>query len=135
MSQDRQAAINAVLERYEQPAHRGTLPPPAVSAAGDNPRCGDTVTLYAEVVDGTLRRVRFEGAGCTISQAGADWAAELAQARPAADVLAGRGDEVVQALGLGPLTAARLECATLGWRTLQRALGADQSPRPPSPAA
>lgn len=132
MSRDRQAAINAVLERYEQPEHRGTLPPPAVSAAGDNPRCGDTVTMYAQVQAGRLGRVRFEGAGCTISQVGADWAAALAEGGPAAEVLASRGEEVVQALALGPLTAARLECATLGWRTLQRALGAEDLP--PHPA-
>jgi nitrogen fixation NifU-like protein len=42
------------------------------TARGDNPLCGDKVTVYLEVgADGTIRDAAFEGRGCAISTASA----------------------------------------------------------------
>jgi nitrogen fixation NifU-like protein len=115
-----QPSAEAVLDRYEHPLHRGALAsPPAVSASATNPRCGDEVQMYAEVSDGRVVRASFDGAGCTISQAAADVAAELAESRPVADVLRLQLSDVLATLG--PLRT-RLDCAALGLLTLQRAL-------------
>ena len=115
-----QPSAEAILDRYEHPLHRGPLAtPPAVSASATNPRCGDEVHMYAEVSNGCVLRASFDGAGCTVSQAAADVAAELAEGHTLAEVL--RLDLSDVLASLGPLRT-RLDCAALGLLTLQRAL-------------
>src|SRR5882762_3343194 len=41
------------------------------TAEGHNPLCGDQLTVYATLTDGTLADVSFEGSGCAISKAAA----------------------------------------------------------------
>src|SRR5205823_4569384 len=73
-----------------------------------------------------LGRVTFDGSGCTISQAAADITAELAEGSSLAAVQGLAVSEVVNRLG----GTARLDCASLGLQTLQRALaGAGETAR------
>src|SRR4051794_9827048 len=70
---DRQTAIENLLELYENPTHRGELEDADVSLPGGNPGCGDVVTIHLKVGDdGKVEEIRFEGQGCTISQAAAE---------------------------------------------------------------
>ncbi len=58
-----------ILDHYRSPRNRGELPsPPAVTVEGFNPLCGDEVTLYLVVRDGTLADIKITGRGCSISQ-------------------------------------------------------------------
>ncbi len=110
-----------ILDRYEAPLRRGALPtPPAVFARGTNPRCGDTLTMYALVQDGVLQRVGFDGAGCTVSQVAADVVAEMAEGARVAAVEQMHVRAVAARLG----GTTRLDCAALGLHTLQQALSA-----------
>jgi acylphosphatase len=113
--------VEDILDRYEAPLRRGALAPPALHARGTNPRCGDVVIMYARVEHGKVARASFEGHGCTISQAAADIAAELAEGRIVADVAALTVDHVLHQLG----ATARVDCASLGLHTLQSALRND----------
>ena len=115
-----QLEFDAVLERYEQSLHRGQLAaPPALTASASNPRCGDVVSMFVETAGGRVTRASFDGAGCTISQAGADVAAELAEGRTLDEV---RALELSAVLALLGPVRTRLDCAGLGLRVLQRAL-------------
>jgi nitrogen fixation protein NifU and related proteins len=61
-----------ILDHYRAPRNRGELAvPPARRAEGFNPLCGDEVVLYLELEpDGeTVRDIRTNGQGCSISQA------------------------------------------------------------------
>lgn len=119
---ERQQAIEAILERFESPSHRGTLViPPARSARGENASCGDVITLNVLVVDGRVSQARWSGIGCTLSQVGADVAAGLAEGRSVADVWSADPEEVLETLGR-EVVKTRRECATLGARTLRAAL-------------
>lgn len=121
---ERQQRIEAILERFESPGYRGTLPsPPATAVSGENLACGDAITLTVEVLGGRIGRVRWSGSGCTLSVAGADIAAEMAEGHTLAQVLAADPDEVLEALGR-EVVLTRRECATLGARTLRSALQA-----------
>ncbi len=115
-----------ILDRYEAPLRRGALSsPPAVTASGTNPRCGDVVTMYGLVEGGALSRVSFEGSGCTISQAAADITAELAEGRSLDAVRRLQPADVVAQLG----GTARLDCASLALHTLQQALSGASASR------
>lgn len=71
-----------ILDHYRNPRCRGELAvPPAVRAEGFNPLCGDEVTVYCEVVDDRLDKVRIAGRGCSISLSSASMMAETLQGR------------------------------------------------------
>lgn len=76
-----------ILDHYRDPRCKGELPvPPAVSADGFNPLCGDELTVYCEVDDGRLGRLRISGRGCSISQASASMMAEVIEGKSLAEV-------------------------------------------------
>jgi acylphosphatase len=79
--------------------------------------------MYALVEQNRLAKVSFEGSGCTISQAAADIAAELAEGKSTDNVAALRVVDVLRQLG----ATARLDCAGLGLRTLQQAVAEDSA--------
>jgi nitrogen fixation NifU-like protein len=60
-----------ILDHYRSPRNRGELPtPPALSAEGFNPLCGDEVVLYLDVdTAGKVTDIKTGGQGCSISQA------------------------------------------------------------------
>lgn len=61
-----------ILDHYRNPRNRGELPtPPAHAETGFNPLCGDEITLYVQVEDGTLADIKLTGQGCSISQSSA----------------------------------------------------------------
>jgi nitrogen fixation protein NifU and related proteins len=61
-----------ILDHYRSPRNRGELDvPPAVTAEGFNPLCGDEITVYLDIDGDTVSDVKFGGQGCSISQASA----------------------------------------------------------------
>ena len=43
-----------ILDHYRTPRNRGELEPPAVSAEGHNPLCGDEIRIFLDVRDGVM---------------------------------------------------------------------------------
>ena len=102
---------------------RGVLAsPPALVARRTNPRCGDVVTMYADVdlSTGLVAHVLFDGVGCTLSQAAADMVAEFAEGQPITSLQALDLGDLLD--GFGMRGTSRLDCAGLGLATLQQAL-------------
>ena len=127
-----------IMDHYKRPRNRGTLDDADVVVEGANPLCGDEVTLWLEIDDGTVTGVRFAGHGCSISQASASIMTEAIEGRPIGEI-----DEIIQALRgmmlegeepneelLGDGIAlegvrqfpVRIKCAVLGWNTLRLGL-------------
>jgi nitrogen fixation NifU-like protein len=118
---DRQSAIDTILDHYEHPRNYGTLDNPTFSGEGVNPGCGDRVRLTVRLdAEGRVEAIRFEGEGCTISQAAASLLTEQVLGRSLDDVL--EMDETSLAAALGPeVVSSRLPCVALGLRVLQEA--------------
>ena len=116
---DRQAAIDQILDHYENPRHYGTLEQPSFTEEGVNPGCGDVVRISARL-DGDQRitEIAFEGEGCTISQAAASMLMEMVLGRTLDEVLVMDADELAARMGR-EVVATRLPCVTLGLRVLQ----------------
>jgi len=129
-----------ILEYYRSPRNRGRLPQPTISREGQNPLCGDEVSLDLLVEDGVIKDARFQGQGCSISQASASMLTEAVRGLTLeqAEELYHRfhrlmtGDETVDATELGDLEAlsgvrkfpVRVKCATLAWHVLDQAIKA-----------
>jgi nitrogen fixation NifU-like protein len=69
MSDLRELYQEVILDHSRQPRNFRKLPAATCAAKGDNPLCGDRVTVYLKVKDGIVEDVTFEGRGCAISMA------------------------------------------------------------------
>jgi nitrogen fixation protein NifU and related proteins len=112
-----------ILDHYKNPRGHGVIDDPDAEAEGQNPLCGDEVSIYVAFgEDGqTIDDVKFSGRGCAISQAATSMLMEMAKGRTAEQVATLDKDELLAEIGV-PLTPVRLKCAMLGLTTLKVAL-------------
>jgi len=112
-----------ILDHYKNPRGHGVIDPADASAEGQNPLCGDEVSIYVAFgEDGdTIDEIKFSGRGCAISQAATSMLTEMVQGRSASEVATLSRDELLEEIGI-PLTPVRLKCALLGLSTLKLAL-------------
>jgi len=134
-----------IIEHSQFPRHHGSIDKPTHQGRGENPFCGDRVSLTFSVdADGIIEQAAFEGVGCAISMASASMLAShlqglsLAQAEALFEqvrktITGGPGAADEQQLGeLAALAFAgrypsRVKCATLPWHVLKHALARDES--------
>ena len=122
MSEFEQLYRELILDHYKNPRNHGLLPDPDAAAEGQNPLCGDEVTVTVRLADGdVIEDVGFEGRGCAISQAATSMLTDLVKGRTAAEVAAMPKEELLDEIGI-PLTPVRLKCAILGLGVLKVAL-------------
>jgi nitrogen fixation protein NifU and related proteins len=112
-----------ILDHYKNPRGHGVIEDADAEAEGQNPLCGDEVSIYVAFgEDGeTIDDVKFSGRGCAISQAATSMLMEMAKGRTAEQVATLDKDELLAEIGV-PLTPVRLKCAMLGLTTLKVAL-------------
>jgi nitrogen fixation NifU-like protein len=127
-----------IVDHNRRPRNFHAVPDANRTAHGDNPLCGDRLTVYMTVADGVIRDIGFTGSGCAISTASASLMTESLRGRTEqeADALFDRFHELVagaggvRGAGLGKLEAfsgvrefpARVKCATLAWHAARTAL-------------
>jgi nitrogen fixation NifU-like protein len=112
-----------ILDHYKNPRGHGVIEDADAEAEGQNPLCGDEVSIYvAFAEDGeTIHEVKFAGRGCAISQAATSMLTEMVEGKTATEVATLDKDELLDEIGI-PLTPVRLKCAMLGLTTLKVAL-------------
>jgi nitrogen fixation protein NifU and related proteins len=112
-----------ILDHYKNPRGHGIIEGADAQAEGENPLCGDEVTISVRFgPDGeTIDEVGFEGRGCAISQAATSMLTELVKGRKASEVAELPKEELLEEIGI-PLSPVRLKCAILGLGTLKVAL-------------
>ena len=123
MSEFDQMYREVILDHYKNPRGHGELADADAQAEGQNPLCGDEVSIYVAFdEDGeTIDDVKFSGRGCAISQAATSMLMEMTKGRTADEVAALDKDELLAEIGV-PLSPVRLKCAMLGLTTLKVAL-------------
>lgn len=138
MSDLRELYQTMILDHYKKPRNFGRREGAERTAVGDNPLCGDRITVYLDLEDDSVRDVGFEGAGCAISTASASMMTELVKGRSREEVkrlfesfhgvVTGEVEAEPEALGKLAVFAGvrefplRVKCATLAWHTLRAAL-------------
>jgi nitrogen fixation NifU-like protein len=138
-----------ILDHGRRPRHSGKLAAYDASARGDNPLCGDRITLWLQYApDGTIARAGFDAKGCAISIASADLMAEtvagldagaartlagalqiLAKTGNAPPLDAPLAERIERVLPLGGVHEfpSRVKCATLPWHALLAALAGTET--------
>jgi nitrogen fixation NifU-like protein len=129
---------DVILDHNRHPRNFGALPAGAALAEGNNPLCGDRLTVAVQLDGERVADIRFEGKGCAISTASASLMTEAVKGKDRAAIRALFEDvhalltqpQASAAAGLGKLAAlsgvrefpARVKCASLCWHTLNAAL-------------
>jgi nitrogen fixation protein NifU and related proteins len=110
-----------ILDHYKNPRGHGVISDPDAQAEGQNPLCGDEVSIAVEFQGDTIADVKFQGRGCAISQAATSMLMDMVKGRTAQEVASMSRDELLEEVGI-PLTPVRLKCALLGLGVLKVAL-------------
>jgi len=127
-----------LLDHYKKPRNFRVMEEANRHAEGQNPLCGDEVTVYLRMEDDVVKDVSFQGAGCAISMASASMMtmSVKGKTKEEAEVLFQHfhrmltEDDDVDQEALGKLAVfsgvrefpIRVKCATLPWHTLRAAL-------------
>jgi len=110
-----------ILDHYKNPRGHGVIDDADVEAEGQNPLCGDEVSIAVSFEGDTIADVKFQGRGCAISQAATSMLMDMVKGRTAQEVAAMSRDELLDEVGI-PLTPVRLKCALLGLGVLKLAI-------------
>src|SRR5262249_2608700 len=126
------------------PRNFRVLAKPSHRAEGQNPLCGDELTVYIELEGDRIRDIGFQGQGCAISKASASMMTGAVKGKTLAeaealfegvhDMVTKEGD--IDAERLGKLAVfsgvrefpVRVKCASLPWHTLRAALRGEAQP-------
>jgi len=127
-----------ILDHFKNSSHRGQLSGAQITAAGNNPLCGDELAFSLKLADGRVGKARFEGKGCAISQAAASMLSQqvegktLDEIRRIIEAMKGlmQGDDPDPSLDLGDLESlagvrkfpVRVKCAALSWNIVEQGL-------------
>ena len=131
---------NVILEHNRSPRNYRVMDDANRRAEGDNPLCGDRITLWLKVEDGVISDVAFQGSGCAVSRASASLMTGAVKGKPVAEAetLFRRFRALVtgtiqpdESETLGKLAVfsgvsqypVRVKCATLPWHALKEAIG------------
>ena len=110
-----------ILDHYKNPRGHGVIADEDVEAEGQNPLCGDEVSIAVSFEGDMIADVKFQGRGCAISQAATSMLMDMVKGRTAQEVATMSRDELLEEVGI-PLTPVRLKCALLGLGVLKLAL-------------
>lgn len=130
---------DVIFEHYRRPHNKGVIEGAEIVTKGNNPVCGDRVTVYGKIKDGKLDEVRFEGKACAICMASSSMMTEAVQGKSLSDAgaVADRfkammRNEVpfeplpevpdIEALEGVRKFSVRVKCATLAWTTLKNGI-------------
>lgn len=130
----------ALMQHNSHPDYKYEMEGCTCLHEGVNPSCGDELTLQLRIEDGVIEEASFVGSGCAVSQASADMMADLItgetveEAKRLVGLFLGmiRGealseedkedlDEAAELESISRMPA-RVKCAELAWRTLEKLL-------------
>lgn len=133
-----------ILDHNKNPRNFKELEEATRSAEGNNPLCGDKLTVFLNYDGETVKEVSFTGSGCAISKASASMMTQMVKGKTKeeAEVLfdefhrmvRGEMDEDAESNHLGKLKIfagvrefpARVKCASLSWHTMKAALEGEE---------
>jgi nitrogen fixation protein NifU and related proteins len=129
---------SVIMDHYKKPRNKGSLDEGSVTIDMNNPTCGDRIHLTLSIKDGIVEDARFDGEGCSISMSSASMMTEAIKGKKVdealnyADVFSKMmlGEEIDEDIldELGDVAAlqgvakfpARIKCATLAWKAMEK---------------
>jgi nitrogen fixation protein NifU and related proteins len=133
---------SVIMDHYKKPRNKGSLEENSVTIDMNNPTCGDRIHLTLHVEEGVVQAAKFDGEGCSISMSSASMMTELVKGKKVeealelADIFSKMmtGDDYddekydlgdVEALQGVAKFPARIKCATLAWKAMEKGVKED----------
>lgn len=132
-----------ILDHNKKPRNFKELATANQQADGQNPLCGDQLTVYLEMDGDAVKDVGFVGSGCAIFKASASMMTQIVKGKSKREVetlfeefgrmVRGEMDENAEENSLGRLKIfagvrefpARVKCASLSWHTVHAAINGE----------
>jgi len=127
---------SVIMDHYKNPRNKGSLEEDAVTIDMNNPTCGDRIHLTLKVTDGIVEDAKFDGEGCSISMSSASMMTQLIKGKKVEEAIelsdifskmmmgedySDKYDlEHVEALQGVSQFPARIKCATLAWKAMEK---------------
>jgi nitrogen fixation NifU-like protein len=131
-----------IMDHYKNPRNRGILEDGSHTINMNNPTCGDRIQLTLKVEDGIVTNARYDGEGCSISMSSASMMTQAIKGKKVEEALKlsmifsdmMQGKVYDDTLDLGDIEAlqgvskfpARIKCATLAWKAMEKGLKEDE---------
>ncbi|ASN04841.1 Fe-S cluster assembly sulfur transfer protein SufU [Virgibacillus necropolis] len=126
-----------IMDHYKHPRNRGFVEGDALTVDMNNPTCGDRIQLQLKIDDGIVTDAKFEGEGCSISMSSASMMTQavkgkkIDQAMKMSELFSQMmlGEDVdteefdledIEALQGVTKFPARIKCATLAWKAMEK---------------
>jgi nitrogen fixation NifU-like protein len=109
-----------VMEHFANPRNAGVIEDADGVGEVGNPVCGDMMTFYIKVQDGSLVDVKFQTFGCVAAIAVSDIVSEMAKGKKLEE--AQQITRQVVAEALGGLPPNKMHCSNLGAEALSLAI-------------
>src|SRR6185437_12869653 len=132
---------SVIMDHYKRPRNKGVLDSNNVTVDMNNPTCGDVIHLTLQVENDIVQDAKFEGEGCSISMASASMMTQMVKGRKVDEALNVAhvfsdlmlGKDIDDSIDLGDIEAlagvakfpARIKCATLAWKAMEKGVGKD----------
>jgi len=130
---------DVIFEHYRRPHNKHPIVDAQIITKGNNPVCGDRVTVYAKIENGRISDVGFDGKGCAICIASSSLMTEAVQGKTLDE--AGKISDHFKAMMRNEVPfetpaelpdmealegvrkfSVRVKCATLSWTTLKNGI-------------
>ncbi|MEM1504506.1 SUF system NifU family Fe-S cluster assembly protein [Domibacillus sp. 8LH] len=127
-----------IMDHYKNPRNKGAIEDGSVTVDMNNPTCGDRIHLTMNVENGVVTDAKFDGEGCSISMASASMMTQAIKGKNIedaiklsqvfSDMMLGNDypDDVdlddIEALQGVAKFPARIKCATLSWKAMEKGL-------------
>lgn len=127
---------SVIMDHYKNPRNKGEIEDGSMTVEMNNPTCGDEIQLTLNVEAGIIKDVKFQGEGCSISMSSASMMTEAIMNQPVDKALSMAdefsnmmlGEEYYITDDMGDIEAlqgvsqfpARIKCATLTWKALEK---------------
>ncbi|MFS8629576.1 MAG: SUF system NifU family Fe-S cluster assembly protein, partial [Bacillales bacterium] len=134
---------SVIMDHYKNPRNKGVLEDSSCTVNLNNPTCGDRIQLSLKIEDGIVVDAKHDGEGCSISMSSASMMTELIKGKKVEDAVQFAqvfskmmlGEEIDDDIldELGDVAAlqgvakfpARIKCATLAWKAMEKGVQND----------
>ncbi|MEK4426780.1 Fe-S cluster assembly sulfur transfer protein SufU [Solibacillus sp. FSL K6-1523] len=135
---------SVIMDHYKNPRNKGSLDENSVTIDMNNPTCGDRIHLTLNLKDGVVEDAKFDGEGCSISMSSASMMTQIVKGKKLDEALElaeifskmmlgedfddekyDLGDvEALQGVAKFP---ARIKCATLAWKAMEKGVNNEKN--------
>jgi nitrogen fixation NifU-like protein len=108
-----------ILDHYKNPRNLGKIKGKSKSTHGENPSCGDSITMDILIKNGRIADIKFSGEGCAISIASASMLTEKVKGEKITKVADISFEDIEKMLGI-KVAPSRKRCALLSLNVLKK---------------